>query len=347
MQQTDLARLAGLQGDLRIDFLESAALANNALGDPSRRPLAVYLPPTYDDDGSRRYSVLYALHGSLGNLSTALGIRPWEENVVQRIDRLIFAKTMPPVILVVVDAFTRLGGSQYIDSIHNGGYATYVACEITAHVDRHYRTLPREGGRGIFGKSSGGFGALYLAMTYPGVFGGIAAHSPDAHFPFAYVPGFAAMRRTLEAFNGDTRAFVENFEGSRTHSPDDFETLGLIASAAAYSPRAAQAFAVDLPYDPATGAVDEEVFARWCAFDPVEMCRRKVPELHRLRVRYIDCGRSDEYRLDVGARLLARRMRELGMAVTHAEFEGGHRATGYRYELSLPLLADALDHEGP
>ena len=69
---------------------------------------------------------------------------------------------MPPALLVLVDGFTRLGGSQYVDSIHNGDYATYTVRDVVGHVDARYRTIAAEGGRAVLGKSSGGFGAMHL-----------------------------------------------------------------------------------------------------------------------------------------------------------------------------------------
>ncbi|HTD34898.1 MAG TPA: alpha/beta hydrolase-fold protein, partial [Candidatus Elarobacter sp.] len=164
----DLSRLQGLRGALHLDFVDSPALRDNALGDPSVRPLAVYTPPGYDAEGSRRYPVLYVLHGYTGNTGALIATRAWETNVVQWIDRLVAADRMPPAILAIVDGFTRLGGSQYVDSVHNGDYATYTVRDAIGHVDANYRTIASEGGRAVLGKSSGGFGALHLCLEHPG-----------------------------------------------------------------------------------------------------------------------------------------------------------------------------------
>jgi S-formylglutathione hydrolase FrmB len=343
MASSELARLLGLRGDLRIDWVDSPALANNPLGDPASRPLAVYLPPGFDPAASRRYPVLYCIHGYTGDVAAMLSARPWETNVVQWADRLIVAGKMPPVILAVVDGCTRLGGSQYVDSIHNGAYATYVVRDAVGHIDRSYPTLASEGGRAVFGKSSGGFGSLHLVLEHPGVFCAFASHSGDAYFSAAYVPSFPAAQRTLEAHQGDIAAFVAAFEGKPKRSAAEYATIELLGYAAAYSPSAARAFALDLPFDLATGALREDVFARWLAFDPAERVRTHAAELGRLRLRYVDCGRRDEYALDIGARVLTARMRELGLAVRHEEFDDDHRSVGYRHAVSLPALAEVLD----
>jgi S-formylglutathione hydrolase FrmB len=347
MTQTnsELARLLRLQGDVRVDFIDSPALAGNPLGDPSERPVIVYLPPNYDPQGSSRYPVLYLLHGYTGDAAAVVSARPWETNALQWIDRLIVEQRMQPAVLVVVDGFTRLGGSQYVNSIHNGDYATYVIRDVIGHVDKTYRTVAREAGRGVLGKSSGGFGSLYLTMQYPGTFAAFASHSGDSYFPYAQPRGFVDAQRTLEQHDWNIAAFVEHFERRPKRPVPEYTTMEMLGYTAAYTPRSATPFDLELPFDRDTGALREDVFARWLQFDPVEMSQHKQAELARLRLRYLDCGRRDEYALDVGARLLAKRMREMGLEVRHEEFDDDHRNVGYRYEVSLPALAGVLERE--
>jgi len=337
-----LGRLLGLAGDVRIIECESRALQGNPLGDPSSRPVAVYTPPGYDPEGSRRYPTLYCLHGYSGDVMSLLSARPWRTNVVQWADRLIGAGRMPPVILAIVDGFTRLGGSQYVDSIHNGAYATYVVRDVVAAVDGHFRTIPRAGGRAVFGKSSGGFGAVHLVMRYPGIFAAFASHSGDAYFRYAHPALFVHAQRTLEEFES-LEQFVVAFESKVKKPSAWFSTMEMLAYAAAYSPGAAKAFALDLPYDPKTGELREDVFARWLDYDPVEDAPRRAAALADLRLRYVDCGRRDEYLLDIGARIFVARLRELGLDVRHEEFDDDHGDIGYRHEVSLPALAEVLD----
>lgn len=344
-KQSALADVMGLQGDVRVDMVTSKALEGNALGDPATRPVAVYLPSVYDQLGSRRYPVLYLLHGYTGDVAALLGARPWEVNAFQWIDRLIAQGRMSPALMVAVDGFTRLGGSQYVDSIHNGNYATYTVREVIGHVDAHYRTIAAEGGRAVLGKSSGGFGAMHLVMEHPGVFGAFASHSGDAYFRYAHFPAFPDVHRTLEKHGGDIAAFVAAFEGKPKRSTAEYTTMEMLGYASAYSPHSATAFDLDLPFDARTGELNEAVFARWLSFDPAERVAGRRPELQRLRLRYLDCGRRDEYGLDVGARVVVQRMRDAGLEVRHEEFDDDHRNVGYRYEISLPALAGILDAE--
>jgi S-formylglutathione hydrolase FrmB len=344
-ERSELARIFGLHGDVRIDFVESDALAGNPLGDPATRPVAVYLPPGYDPHGSRRYPALYVLHGYTGDVVALISSRPWESNVLQWGDRLMREGRMPPALLVLVDGFTRLGGSQYVDSVHNGAYATYTVRDVIGHVDRTYRTVAAEGGRAVLGKSSGGFGAMHLVLEHPGTFAAFASHSGDSYFRYAHPPAFATVHRTLEAHDFDIAAYVLAFEGQHKHSAAEYTTMEMLAYAAAYSPRGPTAFDLDLPFDRATGELRDDVFERWLAYDPAERVTGRRAELARLRLRFLDCGRRDEYNLDVGARVVADRIRSLGLSVRHEEFADDHRNVAYRYEISLPALAAVLDKE--
>jgi enterochelin esterase family protein len=340
----ELSHLLNLRGSLRVDFVDSRALRGNPLGDPSTRPVPVYTPPGYDPEGSRRYPVLYCLHGFTGDAGALIGTRIWETNVVQWHDRLIVENRMPPAILAIVDGVTRLGGSQYVDSIHNGDYATYTVRDVVGHVDASYRTIAREGGRAVFGKSSGGFGALHLSLAHPGTFAAFASHSGDAYFRYAHLPSFPATQRAIEQF-GSVQAFVDAFERRPKRPQHFYSAIEMIAYAAAYSPTAAEPFAIDLPFDTETGELRDDVFARWLAFDPCERVASGRAALERLRLRYLDCGRKDEYGLDIGARVFTRRCRDLGLEVRHEEFDDDHRNVGYRYAVSLPALTEVLDKD--
>jgi S-formylglutathione hydrolase FrmB len=345
MESTTYGAMLGLHGSLHLDRIESRVLSGNPLDDPAERPLLVYTPPGYDPHASRRYPVLYVLHGFTGNALGMIGARPWERNVVQWVDLLIRERRMPHAILAIVDGFSRLGGSQFVDSVHNGDYATYVTTEVVPQIDARYRTIAHEGGRAILGKSSGGFGAVHLCMTYPGIFGAFASHSGDAYFQLAYPPSFAAAQRTLERHAFDLATFVEVFERKHKRGGGEYAAMEMLGYAAAYSPRSATPFDIDLPFDLHSGALREDVFARWRAFDPAERVDRSRDALGRLRMRYVDCGRRDEYGLDIGARVFVQRMREAGLEVRHEEFDDDHRNTGYRHEISLPALAGVLDTE--
>jgi enterochelin esterase family protein len=153
------------------------------------------------------------------------------------------------------------------------------------------------------------------------------------------------VQRTLEKHDYNIATTVEVFEKKHKRTQAEFSTMEMLAYASAYSPRSATRFDLDLPFELKTGQLRDDVFARWVAFDPVERVASHGKELGALRLRYLDCGRRDEYGLDIGSRLVAERIRALGLSVRHEEFDDDHRNVGYRYEISLPALAGVLDTE--
>jgi hypothetical protein len=136
---------------------------------------------------------------------------------------------------------------------------------------------------------------------------------------------------------------VEAFEAKPKKSMDEGHVMMFIGQGAAYSPRAAEAWAIDLPFEQKTGEFRADVMDRWLAFDPAELVRHKHAELARLRLRYLDCGNRDEYGLDLGARLFTQRARAMGLEIRHEEFDDDHRNVGYRHAVSLPALAAVLE----
>lgn len=335
--------LWGLRGGLRVISLESRVLAGNTPGDPHVRPLIVYLPEEYDREPARRFPVVYCLTGFTGSGVMLLHTEGWTPNLTQRYERLRTEGKVEPMILVLPDCFTRYGGSQYLDSSATGRYESYLIEEIVPCVDREVRTLAEPAHRGVMGKSSGGYGAIVQAMRHPEVFGALACHSGDMAFEYCYLPDFPKAVTSLWR-HGGIPAFLEAFDAKPKKVQEDMEVMNILAMAACYSPNPMRLpHGFDLPFDLETGALREDVWERWLERDPVRMIDRGGAEaLARAHLVYLDCGLKDEWNLHIGARILARRLRELGIAHIHEEFEDTHMRITYRYERSLALLSGAL-----
>jgi S-formylglutathione hydrolase FrmB len=328
-------------GRVVLERFESEVLAGNAAGDPSERTVPVYLPPSYDTEPERRYPVIFVLVGFGGRGRGLLNDDPWSPPLDDRMDALV-AAGCDEAILVMPDAFTRFGGSQYLDSTATGRYGTHVAEELVAWVDGRYRTRSGRDHRGVAGHSSGGYGALVLGMQRPDVFGAVACHSGDLCFDYCYrgdVPRFCTQVQQA----GGLAAWLRRFEQQRQRSADDMVTLDLLGMAAAYSPNpATPPFGIDLPCDLESGAFREDVWRRWLEHDPLVMLDAHAGALRSLRLLYLDCGARDEFHLHHGARLFTRRLRELDVPHEYEEFDDGHRHVAYRYDVSLPRLARTL-----
>ena len=317
---------------------DSQVLRGNPLGDPSSRLVYVYLPPGYDE-ATARFPTIYLLAGYTGTGRTFLNQRPWEEDIQQRMDRLIESGQCRPMILALPDGFTRYGGSQYIDSAGTGRYQQYLL-EIVRMVDARFRTRAGRAFRGIAGKSSGGFGALRAAMDHPQVFGLVADHSGDKGFSRVYgndlarLPDLLAHMDTPAAL-ADPYAFMPKDERFR-------DLMGIAAMAAAYSPNRKTAQGFDWPVDPITGELLPSIWRRWRAHDPIDRAADQAESLRSLRLLYMDCGNRDEYGIHLGCRILARRLTQLGIVHRYEEFDGGHSDTRHRYDISLPALSAAM-----
>jgi enterochelin esterase family protein len=327
-------------GQVVIEQIESRALNGNPLGDPHVRQIPIYLPPGYHE-GSMLYPVIYWLHGFTGYGLSAISATPWIPSLPQCMDRVIAAGA-PPAILVMADGFTKFGGSQYLNSEATGRYEDFVVGEIVAHVDRRYRTLPTPAHRGVTGKSSGGYGALVLAMRHPEVFGAVASHSGDMFFESCYMPDFWKFCNTV-ARHGGVGEFLRAFLDMPKKTPDAITAVNIAAMAMAYSPNPAKPpYHFDLPFDPDTGEMDDAVWSRWLAWDPLRMADRHADALRRMRAIYIECGARDQFFLHLGARQLHRRLEALGVRHEHVEFDDDHTAVNYRYVESLRRLCEAL-----
>jgi len=148
-------------GEVVIETLDSEVLKGNPLGDPTRRDVAIYLPPRYDS--RKRYPAAYGIVGYTGTGKSLFGFDPLGEDLKSRLDRLIRTGKMGPLIVPMVDCFTKVGGNQYINSSATGRYDDYLRKEILPFVESKYRVSRR----GIWGKSSGGYGSIadYVAAT--------------------------------------------------------------------------------------------------------------------------------------------------------------------------------------
>ncbi|MGH2844179.1 MAG: alpha/beta hydrolase [Solirubrobacteraceae bacterium] len=342
-----------LNGVLDRLVVESEALASNPLGDPARRPLYVYRSPGVAGGLAVDVATVYVIQGFTGQLDMWLSRSAFEPNQVERLDALYSAgaPACPEGIIVFVDAWTSLGGSQFLDSPAVGNYLTYLCDELVPFIDASYPTAGTPAHRGIAGKSSGGYGAMVAPMLRPDVFGALASHAGDALFELCYLPGIAkAIRALRDDFDGQVERFRAEFDARETLDWSRHgELLNIYAMAAAYSPDPDpdRPGAVRLPVDPATGLLDEAVWALWLEHDPVRMAPRHAEALRGLRRIYLDAGRSDEYFLDVGAQAFAAELAKLGVAHTLELFPGRHGGISHRYPPAVRELLRALSDQSP
>ncbi len=312
---------------------ESRLLEGNPLGDPHVREVIVYTPPGYEENES--YPSVYVLSGFTGRGRMMLNDSAFAPNFAERMDMLIASGRIRPMIAVLPDCFTRYGGSQYLNSSATGRYEDYLTQEIVPFVDENFRTIADRDHRAVIGKSSGGYGALIMAMRHADIFGIACSIAGDAYFEACYLPDFA---KAFRAIKGDAQALVAKmWDEEAKKGKHDFDGLNAIGMAASYSPNGA---GFDLPFDLETGEIRAEIWQKWLAHDPVRLVEKSVENLKSLKLLFLDAGTSDEFGLDVGARVLSSRLKAYGIEHIHEEFDGGHFNVAYRYNRSLELVSE-------
>jgi enterochelin esterase-like enzyme len=263
--------------------VHGVSLEGNLEGDAVDRDVFVFLPPSYARQKSRRYPVVYALHGY------SIGAEQWthEIHVPQTIEGA-FAQGAKEMIVVVPDSKTLHNGSMYSSSVTTGDFEQFIARDLVAYIDAHYRTIPDRLSRGLVGHSMGGYGATRIGMKHADVFGSLYIMSPCCLSPRPIGPENPEIKKALEAVK----------------TPSDSAKLSFfaraqLATAAAWSPNPKNPpLYLDLPTK--DGVPQPDVLAKWAANAPLAFVDQYVGSLRRYRAISIDVGDQDGLRADAG-----------------------------------------------
>ncbi len=256
------------------------SLEGNLEGNAVDREVLVYLPPSYATASSRRYPVVYALHGY------SVGAAQWSQEI--RVPQTIegaFALGAKEMIVVVPDSKTMHNGSMYSSSVTTGDFERFVAKDLVEYIDANYRTLPDRVSRGLVGHSMGGYGATRIGMKYADVFGSLYIMSPCCLSP-----------RGIGTLNAESEASIKALK-----SPSESATLPSLriqlAAAAAWSPNPQNPpLYLDLPIK--DGREQPEVLARFAANAPLTFLDQYVGNLRQYHGISIDVGDRDGLRVD-------------------------------------------------
>ncbi len=317
----------------------SKVLEGNPRNDPIMRKLPVYLPPNYDP--SQTYPTAYMLTGIGFRGMKLLNDSLWEENIQDRLDRLILSGEILPLIAVLPDCSTSYGGAQYLNTSALGNYQDYLL-ELVDYVDATYSTVQDPAYRIIMGHSSGGYGATIMGMMHPEVFGNVADHSGDKNFETGYKPDFLPFLIEYEKMGAENfPAFVADPIDAWTYKKP-FILANTISMAACYSPNPESEFGFDFPFDMHTGELIPEVWQRWLAHDPVYLIDQYADALRSLNFYYLDCGAYDQYNLQFSARIYVRELQKHNIPHFYEEYPDGHNNVYYRFDTSLKLITDKI-----
>lgn len=327
------------RGQLDSVTIDSRALRDNLLGDPHERRVDLYIPAGHDGRG---LPLLVDLVGFTAGGPAHTNWKNFGENVPERADRLIAEGKLPPVVIAFPDCFTRLGGNQYINSAALGRWEDFLIDEMLPAVEARLG-CGGPGRRGVFGKSSGGYGSIIHAMRRADTWSAAACHSGDMGFELAYLPDMPNLLRALARHDGSIERFITAAIETPNKTKDaDIHILMDLAMAATYDPDPSQFLGIRLPVTPDTCELIEERWANWLKWDPALIVDQHAEALKSLKGLYIDCGDIDQYNLVYGARRLHRSLERLGIKHRYEEFPDNHSSVDYRMDESLPFLGRAL-----
>lgn len=333
-----MRKFFGAAGSVTRLIVESELLQANILGDPTTRVVDVYVPAGHD---GQRLPLLVDLVGITGSGLSHTNWMPFSENVPERLDRLIGEGVMPPVVVAFPDCFTRIGGNQYINSAATGPWEDFLIAEMLPLIEGRFG-CGGTGRRGIFGKSSGGYGAIMNAMRHPDVWSVAACHSGDMGFDRCYMRDMPATLRALAPDNS-IEQWWRKMEEAKKRGGGFFTTMNILAMAASYDPDPEAFLGMRLPVTFDTCEVIPARWENWLRHDPV--LAPEVENLRNLKALYIDCGEKDQFDLVYGARRLVRRLNALGIPHRYEEFADDHSNVDYRMDESLPYLVAALSSQ--
>lgn len=264
--------------------VHAKSLEGNLAGDSADRDVSIYLPPSYNSAAakSRRFPVIYFLHGFTDSDDKWFGLVKHWINLPETLNRAFAQPGAREAIVVMPNAYTAFAGSMYSSSPVTGDWETFVARELVAWVDAHYRTIPSASSRALAGHSMGGYGTLRVGLKNPGTFSALYAMSPCCLAP-------NPANRTMSA---EVQSKLTSVSDKEALAKADFMTKAMYASAAAWSPNPQRPpFFIDLPWK--DGVAREEILAKWEANAPLRMLDQHIATVRGLRGFAVDSGDKD------------------------------------------------------
>jgi Putative esterase len=260
-----MRKFLGPTGSVSRVTVESQALKSNVLGDPTARAVDVYVPAGCGGEGLSLLVDLVCFTGSGLSHTNWVGFR---ENLPERLDRLTGEGRMAQVVVAFPDCFTRLGGNQYINSAAMGAWEDFLLFEMLPAIEERVG-CGGTGRRGVFGKSSGGYGAITHALRHADIWSAAACHSGDMGFELCYLPDMPAVLRALAGTGNSIERWWQQIETAKKRSEGAFKVINALAMTASYDPETMQFLGMRLPVTFDTCEVIEERWANWLRQDAV------------------------------------------------------------------------------
>jgi len=300
----------GAKGTVLHIKLHAKSLEGNLDGDSTNRYLAIYLPASYKNSPKRHYPVVYFLHGFTDNEAKWYGLAKHWINMPAIMDTMFAAGHAKEMIFVTPDADTRFRGSMYSNSVVTGNWDYFIAHELVAYMDSHYRTIAKASSRGLAGHSMGGYGTMRIGEKHPDVFSSIYLLSP------------ASLAAYTQPVSEQQMAKIDGIRTMDDFTKTDFFTKYLFASAAAWSPNLNHPpFYVDMPF--ADGKMLPLIQAKWIANAPLASLDQYITNLKALHAIGFDAGNKDA-EIAASIKILDQELSRYGIKHSFEIYPGTH-----------------------
>lgn len=330
------------KGTVKIDALVSKSLANNVIGVDTKRPIAIYLPPSYSTS-NKRYPVMYLLHGTGDDHLNFVDDSDKYATIKGLMDTGVSSHRFGEMIVVTPNENTQWGGSFYVNSSATGNWEDFTVNELVSYIDTNYRTIAKAESRAIVGHSMGGFGAITLAMKHPDIFS--VAYGMNG--------GFLSFTGELNPKNPDVNKFIQAKTIDELLATKSQIAIGMLMVSQAFSPNPTKPpFYADKPYKLQGNKVVPNLigYNKWLEFDVVRMAEKYKENLLKLKGIKFDCGDEEDIKLiEINSRLLSKKLTELKIPHQFEQYNGDHRnrlwgLKGRIYNEVLPFVFDNLEN---
>jgi len=326
----------------RVDFVSPAL--SNFWSRTMHMISIVVLPPSYATS-SQRYPTVYVNHGFGANIHNLA-------DMAAKFQHDMTESHSPEMIYVLLLQQCPGGTHEFADSANNGPWGEALTKELIPYLESKYRMDAKPQGRLLTGHSSGGWATAWLQVTYPEVFGGAWATSPDP-VDFRSFAGLDLTATPPQNFfhkpDGSPRMIVrvagKDVESLEEYTRQEavlgdyggqFESFEWV-----FSPRGADGRPAKL-FNRASGEIDSAVAAYWERYDISRIVKTHwkalAPNLDGKL--HVFVGTSDTFHLDESVRLLEGVMKELGAKADFTYLEGRDHFNLYKSGLSEKIARE-------
>lgn len=309
-------------GKIVTHQLMSEAIKNSISQENPNRNVLIYLPPSYEENRSQHYPVVYLLHGIGDTDSVWVSNTTALANIKSVVDAGIDSGFFGEFIVVMPDERTNWFGSFYVNSTVTGNWEDFTTKELVDYVDNNYRTKKGPEYRAVAGHSMGGYGAITLAMKYPGTFS----------IAYGMNPALIEWNADLSTGNASFQRAINNLQKVKSFQEvlmtQDRTTIGLLTVALAFAPNPSSApLLSDLPYRINEGQIQvvPEAYVKWTSNFTSQLAIKHRENLLKLRGLKFDSGYQDDYLfIPPSCRQLSNQLTSMGVPHIFEEYNGDH-----------------------